>query len=62
MWGWLVDIVMNSWLGVCLLVSIPIILFSLASSNRKRMNKDIEKDPYDHRKNPPPPPGGGGFL
>ncbi|MCH1627754.1 hypothetical protein [Fredinandcohnia quinoae] len=57
----LIDLLLNSWLGIGILIAIPLIFFSFSSRISKKMRKDIEKNPYDHRNNPPPPPGGGIF-
>ncbi|WP_169846929.1 hypothetical protein [Heyndrickxia oleronia] len=48
------------WLYVLLgiLIVLPIVFFSNGSNTKKRMDKDLEKNPYDQRNNLPPPGAG----
>lgn len=45
------------WIFLLLIIVIPIIFFFNSSNTKKKFNKDIEKNPYDHRNNIPPPGG-----
>ncbi|MFT4416432.1 hypothetical protein ACLM5H_21450 [Fredinandcohnia humi] len=53
----MIDWILNSWVGIVLVAVVPFILFTLSSNTSKKIRKDIEGNPYDHRNNPPPSSG-----